>query len=330
LLSLAFLFPWTTFAQGAAPSSIPGNAGSYDPASFASELRRLHDSIVRSSGNRKDIDALRAGLPVSWKVNTPDGQYEVSSEPLRGLLDCTGCDAAARKSRLGEAGVWIDTLTAHVNGYAATGNTAESTARAALNQILRRSEFAPPHPPSPWDLLKQRFYAWLVGLIRKLFRNIGTHPTGVALFYWLVLFVVVGGLALMLVRFWIERARSEESLSVGSVAVHVTWQEWIGAARDAARRGDFREAIHCIYWAGITRLEDEGAITQDRTRTPREHLRLFRETATTGAPPAARRQACLTNLTACVERVWYGRSPAGVQDFETCLSQVEELGCRLQ
>ena len=330
LLSLAFLLPWTVFAPNASPSAIPSNAGPYDPSSFASELRRLHDSIAKSAGNAKDIASIRAALPSSWKVDTPEGQYEISSEPLRALLECSGCNATKQKSQIGEAGVWIDMLAAHLKGYAAPGNTAESTARPALDQILRRREFAPAPPPSPWDLFKQRFYTWLWGMIRKLFQNIGAHPTGVALFYWLVLFVVVGGLALMLVRFWINRARREELQSVGSVAVHVTWQEWIRAARDAARRGDFREAIHSVYWAGITCLEDEGAITQDRTRTPREHLRLFTEIAAASAPPSSRRLACLTDLTVRVEQVWYGRSPAGVQDFEACMSQVEELGCRLR
>jgi hypothetical protein len=40
--------------------------------------------------------------------------------------------------------------------------------------------------------------------------------------------------------------------------------------------------------------------------------------------------ACLAELTARVERVWYGNNPAGVQDFEACMNQAEELGCRMQ
>lgn len=328
LFGLAFLLPWTTFAQTAPSSAIPRNSGPYDSASFATELGRLHDSIAKSAGSARDIDAIRAGLPPAWKVDTSENQYEVSSEQLRSLLECHACDVTKRKSQMEEAGVWIDTLAAHVKSYAAPENTGESTARLELDRILQRREFAAVRPPSQWDLLRQRINEWLLRLIRGLFRGIGAHPTGVELFFWLVLFAVVGCLALLLVRFWIDRARREELQSVGAVSVHVSWQEWIRAARDAARRGDFREAVHAVYWAGITCLEDEGAITPDRTRTPREHLRLFAETA--AAPPASRRLACLAELTARVERVWYGRSPAGVQDFELCMNQVEELGCRLR
>jgi hypothetical protein len=328
LFGLALLLPWTTFAQSSPSSAIPKNSGPYDSASFASELHRLHDFIAKSAGNAKDIDTIRSGLPAAWKVATSESQYEVSSEPLRSLLECPGCDATKRKSQMAEAGVWLDTLAAHVKSYAAPENTGESTARIELDRILQRREFVAARPPSQWDLLRQRFNAWLLGLIRRLFRRIGAHPAGVQLFFWLVLFAVVGCLALLLVRFWIDRARREELQNVGAVSVHVSWQEWIRAARDAAKRGDFREAVHAVYWAGITCLEDEGAITRNRTRTPREHLRLFAETV--GAPPASRQLACLAELTAHVERVWYGRSPAGVQDFELCMNQVEELGCRFQ
>jgi Domain of unknown function (DUF4129) len=330
LLALAFLPPGKTLAQTAPSSAIPKELGPYGSASFASELGRIHDSIAKSVGNARDIDAIRAQLPASWKIDTPEGQYEISSGPLRLLLECHGCDSAKLRSQVEEAGGWIDTLAAHVKSYAAPEIIGESAARLELNRIMQRREFAPVRPPSKWDLLRQRINEWLVRLIQKFLRGIGAHGTGVEVFFWLVFLVVVGCLALLLVRFWIDRARREELQNVGAVSVHVTWQECVRAARDAARRGDFREAVHAVYWAGITCLEDEGAIAQDRTRTPREHLRLFAEKAAAKEPPASRRVACLAELTARVERVWYGNNPAGVQDFEACMNQAEELGCRMQ
>jgi len=330
LLALAFLPLGTTLAQTAPSSAIPKNSGPYDSASFAAELHKIHDSITKSAGNARDIDAIRVQLPASWKIDTPESQYEVSSAPLRSLLECHGCDSTKLRSQVEEAGIWIDTLAAHVKSYAAPEITGESAARLQLNQILQRREFAPARPLSKWDLLRQRINEWLVRLIQKFLRGIGAHGTGVEVFFWLVFLAVVGCLALLLVRFWIDRARREELQNVGAVSVHVTWQECVRAAREAAKRGDFREAVHAVYWAGITCLEDEGAIAQDRTRTPREHLRLFTERAAADESPTSGRVACLAELTARVERVWYGNSPAGAQDFEACMNQAEELGCRMQ
>ncbi len=40
-------------------------------------------------------------------------------------------------------------------------------------------------------------------------------------------------------------------------------------------------------------------------------------------------RAFMTGLTTQLERVWYGRRPASVEDFRECLKHVEDLGCRL-
>ncbi len=165
-------------------------------------------------------------------------------------------------------------------------------------------------PPSQWDLLRERINAWLVRMLDRLFENIGRHPMGAKVLFWLILFSVVGWLAMMLVRFWLGRARMDELRSVGQVAFTRSWQEWIRAAREAAARGDFREAVHSVYWAGIAHLEDDGTISRDRTRTPREHLQLVAEAvaAAAAAPQISRQRDSLAALTSLFERVWYGRS----------------------
>ena len=50
------------------------------------------------------------------------------------------------------------------------------------------------------------------------------------------------------------------------------WQLWLKDAREAAAAGQWREAIHYLYWAAISRLESKRVWPPDRARTPREYL----------------------------------------------------------
>jgi len=327
------LAPSLILAQGTQPVAPAAQSIVYSAANFAAEMRRLGAAIKKNSGSAKDIEALQKALPPSWKIETSEARYDFSSEPLRELMICDHCDAAARQSRLQQAKSWTDRIAYQVDGYvaaAASSTSGEPDARAELEQILKRREFGAVRPPSQWDLLRERINAWLVRMLGRLFESIGRHPMGAKVLFWLILFSVVGWLARMLVRFWLGRARMDELRSVGQVAFTRSWQEWMRAAREAAARGDFREAVHSVYWAGIARLEDDGTISRDRTRTPREHLQLVAEAVAAAAPQNLQQRDSLAALTSLFELVWYGRSPADARDFETSLQQAEGLGCRLQ
>ena len=132
-------------------------------------------------------------------------------------------------------------------------------------------------------------------MFEKLFGSMARHPIGSELLFWLIIFGVVCWLVTMLVRFWTGRGRNIALQSIGTIAAHRSWQEWIRGAQDAAARGEFREAIHLLYWAGITRLEDLSILTVDHTRTPREQLRLLSNPAKSGTLMRRFRDAC----TAC-------------------------------
>jgi hypothetical protein len=330
LLTILML-QWPAVAQ-APPPALAATSGPYNAASFAAEMRRLGAAIEKGSGNGRDIEAIQKALPSSWKIDTSEAHYDFSSEPLHELLECDKCDAAARKSRFAQAKSWTDAIALQQEGYAAHGGFSAPDARATLDQILKRREFAAVRPPGQWDLLRERINAWILRMLNRLFDNIGRHPLGAKLLFWLILFAVVGWLAMMLVRFWLGRARLDELRSVGEVAFARSWQEWIRAAREAAARGEFREAVHSVYWAGITRLEDDGTISRDRTRTPREHLQLVAEAvaAVAATPQILRRRDSLATLTSLFERVWYGRSHADARDFESSMQQAKGLGCDLQ
>jgi hypothetical protein len=166
-------------------------------------------------------------------------------------------------------------------------------------------------------------------VLSSILRQVERYPMGATIFFWLVIGAVVLWLALMLFRYWTRRATLEELQAPDSMAIVRTWQEWIQAARDAANRGDYREAIHSAYWAGISFLEVSEVVRKDRTRTPREYMRLVSNSTQLVVTGRKTREA-LSALTVSLEQVWYGRRAANSQDFANALQSVEALGCQLQ
>jgi hypothetical protein len=98
------------------------------------------------------------------------------------------------------------------------------------------------------------------------------------------------------------------------------WSAWLAEARAEAEAGNWANAIHLAYWAGISLLEAQGAWRPDKARTPREYLRLL--AATDEHHPT------LTALTHGFEIVWYGGHPANQDAFAETMTHLEKLGCR--
>ncbi len=329
-LTLFGLFAATAAAaQTAPPSPGPYESAPYDARGFAAELRHLEATLKQAHASREEIAAFRTRLPVKWQVETPDRRYEISSEPLRSILVNAERNPARSATHVEEAEAWLSNLAAQAQNYSSRAAPPNPDARKDLDEILSQREFASVRPPNAWDRLKQRISDWLLSIVEKLLRQIGRHPLGAKFLFWFLIAAAVAWIAMMLLRFWGERGRMEEMQNIEHVAAHRSWQEWIRAARLAADGGNFREAVHSTYWAGITYLEDLGVVEPDRTRTPREYLRLVEESG--GALPSerAKRRESLAALTSRLERIWYGLRPARVEDFQDCMHQVEELGCRL-
>jgi hypothetical protein len=97
------------------------------------------------------------------------------------------------------------------------------------------------------------------------------------------------------------------------------WAIWLAEARDAAAKGEWRDAIHLAYWAGISFLERQGMWKPDRARTPREYLRLLSSTS--------EYRETLTALTRIFELAWYANRGASERTFSQTLEELEKLGC---
>ncbi len=319
-----------TAHQDSSVSAISGNVYP-DAPSFAAELQRIGNAIKKEKANAANMEALRVSLPAQWELTTAERSYSLSADPLRALL------REAEKEKKPEsmtakataAADWALDLASQVNAYAQVQAHNAPSARPALDRILSRRDFASVQGPSKFDLFRQRVMGWILNLLESLFRQVGRYPMGAKILFWLIVVAIVVWLAFTLFRYWTKRATLEELQAPDSVAFARTWQEWIRVAREAAMRGNFREAVHSTYWAGISYLEDGGVVRKDRTRTPREYMRSV-SSATQLTPSGRKTREALSALTAALEQVWYGRRPASNQDFADAMRSVEALGCQLQ
>lgn len=287
-----------------------------DPLTVAAEVRRLETQL-----DQGDTAPVLAMLPAQWDVSTPEGNYAISSKPLRDLIDAEVQNR--RGSSSPQVKAWLEHLAAHLEGSAAVRRSA-ANASQELTRILSRREFEGVGPPTQWDLLQERFRDWLGKFFERLFRFVAQYPTESRIFFW----TLIGG-ALLAFLVWLFRRwdRAELiSMNIPSDASPRTSNQWILAARGFSTQGDFRKAIQCTYWAAIVRLEELGTLPRNRPHTPREYLGLV-STSRSGGP--SQYSAPLAALTTQLERCWYAGMTATAQDFSACLSALEAFGCRV-
>jgi hypothetical protein len=331
VIFLSALFVPTTGArpQESSPQSASAPSSTEDATTFAAELRRIEGDINRNHSTAQQIAQIRSSLPEKWEVATSDGHYNISSKPLDSFLERAEQDSAQRTTQIADANHWLEELARQAKSYATAESTNDSNARIVLGQILAQREFSSLRAPSALDRLRDEITDWILRGVAWFLGHIVRHTTSATIFFSLLLVAVVLWLGFTLVRFWTRRARLDELQAPQAVAFARSWQDWIRDARAAAERGDFREAVHSTYWAGISYLEAVELIDPDRTRTPREYLRLLSKTDPQAAASLEKPRAALASLTTRLEQIWYGRRPASREDFLDSMQQIEGLGCQL-
>lgn len=192
--------------------------------------------------------------------------------------------------------------------------------RAVMKDVLAGREFQNLQQPTELDNAWERFGNWL----NRVFSNIDklrarSAWVGRALI-WAFFLAVSIGLAWTLLRMerrWRIRLEPLNDRPAPDAASARDWQLWLNDARQAAAHGLWREAIHSIYWATISRLESKRLWPADRARTPREYLALV-------APDDPRREG-LAALTRTFERTWYGGREARETDYRKAESIAQDL-----
>ena len=234
-----------------------------------------------------------------------------------------------RKQQLGQARDYLDALAAETASLSGQPPANRESSRTKLGAILGKPEYSHARSQSLWDKVRTRINEFLLRALERILGRVGSPETLGYGLLWIAICVAAILIARWMFNRWFRIARMEE-LAVQAAAVPSrSWQEWVFAAREAGGRGDYRMAVHCAYWAGVARLQDVGAFSADRAKTPREYLRALAKSRLVHPESLAARQRALSTLTLRLEKSWYGFQAATETDFRDSLVQLETLGCHL-
>lgn len=306
-------------AQAQSPSP-PSNQSpaTIDLSAYESELARAANFVETNRHDAKKIAELRKSIPSEWTVHTVDNDIKISNEWLRTEL-------WNMEHRPQEADAIAARLKQHLLALSAAAAALERAsagpyeAKTQLDKVFARREFRGLSGPSELQLLMARIERWILMWIERLLSRLHINAKAGNALAWCVI-----GVAFAFLCYWIwKRLRIDAQPSKVSGTkqdvVARTSQQWLDDALAASERGDYREAIHCAYWAAIARLEDSGVLKRDRARTPRESLRQLDSHPNEQKP--------VRDLTRHFELIWYGYRPASAGDWSGARAQLEQMGC---
>lgn len=285
-------------------------------AGYLTELDRLHVAVDHLDERRPDdVTFVLSTLPRAWTIAVPGRQLEVSADWLRrDLTDWRQKPDAAARSRLVQR---IAAVRADAAAYSRPVRDVDAE-RTRLTEILAAPEFRNLHGPTWLDRLRQRALRWFIGLIGRMLGSSAIPTiTNIAVY-------ALMALVLVLVAMWTYRSLGR-SAALDTVTpdripqAARAWAAWLDDARAAAADGRWPEAVHFAYWCGIAFLEEQGAWRPDRSRTPREYLRLL--------ATSDEHRPALAVLTRQIEHVWYGAEAADESRFHEVLAELGRLGC---
>jgi hypothetical protein len=289
---------------------------SYSFDQYISELDRL-SLLANQAGNdasaaRSAIDELRGG----WTINVQGDSFDLSTSWFVSQFEKleAGSNTGVPKQLLDR----IATMKADALGYEQPAPDA-SAAHKTLEQILARKEFHQVHGPTWLDRLQYKIMEWLNALFSKFVSSSSVPIIGKSIIWGLVALAVLA-LAWLIYREMKRNARVDGLIPDVVPVSAKNWTVWLAEAEAAAAKGNWRDAVHLAYWAGISFLEASGTWRPDQARTPREYLRLI--SAGSELRPA------LSTLTRQLELTWYGYQAAGPESFAETMTQLERLGCR--
>ena len=259
------------------------------------------------------------------QVGAPDqaGSFAVHWEWLRqALKDADTKNAAKNAERVAlmdKAATRLTEFNSELGGAPANNFM---QARSEANAILARAEFQRTEKVSLWDRTVARFWHW-VGRVFDGMAGLGAKtPWLGGLLEWGLFLAAAVGLVIFVFRS-LSQQRLRVALSDG-VALNTAWSresdDWAKLAETNAAAGDWREAVHSLYWAAIVFLEARRAWRHNPARTPREYVRLL--------APGSPQQTALRGLTQTLERVWYGFGEADAAEYQRARALFDGLAAQ--
>jgi hypothetical protein len=315
LLLIVGIFPKALWSR---PADSQASNRELSLQEYIAELRTA--SATLDERNPTVIRAFRRALPSEWVIRLDGQSMKLGTDWLAAALLAEENDPTASTDQLRQARQHLAALREAAEDLAAPAPGADpGQARAQVDRILRDREFQGSHEPSWLETFKTRVYAWISRHLEKVFGRIGISAAVGNTIAWTLV-----SLATLLLAFWCVRAliaaasRAEMDLR-GATPAGQDWRYWARMARAAAERGDYRAAIHAAYWTAVARLEENRVLPEDRSRTPRESLRLVQRESPAYKP--------LAQLTRRYELTWYGYHAATSVDWDDAMQKVEILEC---
>ena len=286
------------------------------PEGFHTHLESLRDLVHACQADAKACDP--AAIGDDDKVVSPSDTFQVRWEWLRKLVD------DARNTQFADRGKLLDQASARLDAELTTATSAPPSqagfapARHAADSILARPEFRIVGNESWLNRKIGEILLWLGRLFTATADFSHRSPWLAPLIEWTFI-----SLTAAFVIVWVIRTMQGEQLDIarGGIVPLTDWQkesaEWADLARVEADAGNWREAIHCLYWASIVVLESRRLWRRDFARTPREYVALLERNSS--------QQNTLRKLTRIFERIWYGLRDAGHEDYQQALALFEDL-----
>jgi hypothetical protein len=253
------------------------------------------------------------GLGAGANVNQFEARYDWLRDALRAARDPK---ASGRANDLAAAAVRLEDALREAGAQPVANGLTE--ARRKADAILSRPEFVTVSEQSVWDKIIARFLLWLDSLFSHVASFGRRSPWIGPLLEWGLISLALVGLAL-----WAMRALKRQRLAVRAETTRQIepWEtasrNWRNLAEQQAARQEWREAIHCLYWASIVMLEGRRFWSPNQSRTPREYVALIE--------PGSQRWTLLRRQTHGFERIWYGLNPANENDYRSALELHDQL-----
>lgn len=288
-------------------------------SAYNQEVTHWIEALETLKAHPENTAALLKRLPPDWQVTVGKTSVEVSTDWMRAGLSAAEQNpknSPEISSRL------LDRLRAmrrEAQDLAAQPQSVDASARGKLNAILARPEFRGVHGPTWFDREAERVREWLDKWTSRLGMNLAHHRAAVSVFFWVLLLCSAAGLLGWMILQLLKRPGAQDFKLRAPDAPLPELHHQMAQAREAAARGDYRDAIRLAYWAAIEHLEERGLWTLDPTRTHREYLRLVRSDQPQREPLAV--------LTKLFEMAWYAARPSTNDDFQAVMTQLEKLGC---
>lgn len=196
--------------------------------------------------------------------------------------------------------------------------------RAARDAVLASKEFQTVREYS----LRERIAAWISEKLSRMFS--GAAALG-RMAPWLGTALEWGSLILVaaLLTLWLYRSLDRQRQALGKLhgdalrtAAEAESRAWADLAKTHAAQREWRDAVHCMYWATIVLLEDRRTLRRNPARTPREALALVDGRSQALEPLRAQ--------TLTFERIWYGNAPALEADYAEATSQYGQVQSSLR